>query len=317
MGGAMAGSAICFARPTADSLDVVTLTINNVCNLSCPHCYLQYTGETSLIDWANVLHVLKATFRHLCIVGKEPLANRASADLVRRLVLEATSAGRSVSLITNGLNLPFLDAETLTNLSWLDVSMDAGRLSYKAYRGGSYNKLSRGIEYALRHGLRDLRILHTVSSANVGVLRDMVNAAFDVDCRLVVISPFQATRASGEQSVAMIPPSKLLDALIDTGVAEDIRLRLVLDLGYLSHFGNTEVVESATRMFGERFINIGSDPIDRGIIRVTYDGLVLSPLESINTIDYSKFGRPLAQRSLDDWFQIIRGEAQHTSSQCH
>src|SRR4051812_33903172 len=109
MGGAMAGSAICSARSASDDLDMVTLTINNVCNLSCPHCYLQYGGETSLIGPDNVFRVMSSSFRHLCIVGMEPLANRASSDVVSELVTKATTLGKTVSLITNGLNLPFLD----------------------------------------------------------------------------------------------------------------------------------------------------------------------------------------------------------------
>jgi MoaA/NifB/PqqE/SkfB family radical SAM enzyme len=322
MGGAMAGSAICSAHSKANWLDMVTLTINNVCNLSCPHCYLEYDNHDSLIDWNDVQRVLASSFRHLCIVGKEPLANRASAALVTRIVEAAVNSGRSASLITNGLNLPFLDTETLSNLAWLDVSVDASPYSYGPYRGGSYAKLSRGIKYALRCGIDDLRILHTVSSANIEMLREMVSTAFDIGSRMVVISPFQITHAARDQRVAMVPPEELLRALGDTGFADDPRLRFILDVGYLRHFSGDDVVESATRMLGERFINVETDPIDRGIIRVTYDGLVLTPLESVHTADYPRFGRPLSRHNLSDWFRIIRDESNLSSPQpvvasCH
>jgi len=317
MGGAMAGSAICSARDSSDVLDLVTVTINNVCNLSCPHCYLQYAGVSSLIEESSLAQVTSSSFRHLCIVGMEPLANRASTDLVERMVRTVVASGKSISLITNGLNLQLLSADVLKKLSWVDVSVDGTSRSYKELRGGSYDKLRRGIGYALECGLRELRILHTISSANVGELRDMLSEAFLLGSSLVVISPFQRTHAARAQSVEMVEPQQLLKALMDTGLADDPRLRLIFDIGYLRHFQGSEVVEVARGAFKERFVYIASDPIDRGLIRVTYDGLVLTPFESIHTSDYPSVGRPLEKHGLDQWFEIIRGGVQHSFVQCY
>src|ERR1022692_1029770 len=105
MAGAMAGSAVLTARDRVRELGIVTLTINNSCNLHCPHCYLQYAGENGdLIEWDDVSHILESRFNHLCIVGKEPLADRRAADVTSRLVTAAVDMGRSCSFITNGLN---------------------------------------------------------------------------------------------------------------------------------------------------------------------------------------------------------------------
>lgn len=300
----MAGSALLAARNRSDKLEIVTLTINNACNLRCPHCYLQYESDMhGCMKWSDVEHVLDSDFRHLAIVGKEPLANREAAHLTARLVEAASLSGRTCSLITNGLNLPLLGQRTLEQLTWLDVSIDSGPADYGGYRGGSYAKLARGIAYAKAAGLRDLRILHTVSSGNLAGTTAALQAALDFAPEHVVISPFQETRPDGRQSVAMVCGSSLLSALERAGAHDDSRMWLTFDSGYASQFGTS--VKRASAMFADRFIYVDSDPIERGLIRVTYDGLVLSPLESIHTSDYRSIGRPLRERALGDWYRHI------------
>jgi len=310
MAGAMAGSAILVAQNKVREMGIVTLTVNNSCNLRCPHCYLQYAAEDNLlIDWADISHIFESRFRHLCIVGKEPLSNRRSAALTSRLVSAAADTGRSSSFITNGLNLRLLDAGTFGRLSWLDVSLDGGPRSYAAYRGGSYSKLTQGIGHARDSGLRDLRILHTVSSGNLEATDEALEAALSFKPQHVVISPFQTTRHDGSQSVAMVSPSALLRALEDAGAHTDSRIWLTLDRGYAMHFRDDEAVSYLRKIFGDRCVYVDSDPIDRGLIRVTYDGLVLSPFESVHTAEYAQHGRPLRKRSLSEWYQTILAEA--------
>ena len=313
MGGLMAGSAVLSARDKSRELEIVTLTINNACNLSCPHCYLQYGGTNGqLIDWADVDHILESPFRHLSIVGKEPLANRRAIALTTRLVDAVIKAGRSCSFITNGLNLHLLDAVTIRQLSWIDVSIDAGPETYAAYRGGSFTRLAEGIAKARANGLQDLRILHTVSSGNLSATAEAIEAALSFRPQHVVVSPFQATKHTGVQNVAMVTPSALLRELESAGAHQDDRIWLGLDLGYMTHFEDNGTVRRAIELFGDRLVYVDSDPIDRGIIRVTYDGLVLSPLESVNTADYAVVGRHLRERSLTDWYHEMRA-----SDPCH
>jgi MoaA/NifB/PqqE/SkfB family radical SAM enzyme len=309
MSGAMAGSAVLNAPNKVRKLEIVTVTVNNFCNLRCPHCYLQYDSENSdQIDWQTVSHILGSQFKHLCIVGKEPLANSRTAELTSRLVAAATDAGRSVSLITNGLNLRLLNSETFQRLAWIDVSLDGGPRSYAIYRGGSYSKLIKGIEYARECGLRDLRLLQTVSSGNVETTDETLQAASSLKPCCIVISAFQSTRHTGNQTVTMVPPSKLLKVLEDSRAHADPRIWLTLDCGYVMQFDDSESVNRLRSLFGARFLYVDSDPIDRGIIRVTHDGLVLSPFESVHTADYRKYGRPLRQRPLSDWYQRILAE---------
>lgn len=309
MAGAMAGSAVLIAREQARDLEIVTVTINNACNLRCPHCYLQYEAENrNMMAWSDVNHILQSHFRHLCIVGKEPLVNSRAAAFTSQLTEAVVSAGRSISLITNGLNLRLLDAETFRRIGWIDVSLDGGPDSYSNYRGGSYSKLVKGIEYARRNGLRDLRILHTVSSGNVDATDEAIRAALSFEPRYVVVSPFQATRAAGTQTVAMVPPSRLLNVLEQARAHASDKVWLTLDRSYVTRFNDHDAMARLKELFGSCFMYVDTDPIDRGIIRVTHDGLVLSPFESVHTADYKTHGRPLQQRSLSDWYRRILTE---------
>ena len=49
MGGVVSGSAIMIPKSTGH-LHTITLTINNQCNLHCPHCYLKYSGTKDIIE---------------------------------------------------------------------------------------------------------------------------------------------------------------------------------------------------------------------------------------------------------------------------
>jgi MoaA/NifB/PqqE/SkfB family radical SAM enzyme len=316
MGGAMAGSAICSSPSMSYELDTVTLTVNNTCNLDCPHCYLQYGGGPQFLSLADLERVLASQFRHLCIVGKEPLANAASADLVARMVGRVAELGRSTSIITNGLNLRLLPVEALARLAWVDISLDSSPELYSSYRGGSFSKLSRGIEFARRHGLQDLRILNAIAAQNIVQLDAMLEGSFAFCPTMVVISPFQQTRAQGRQFVAMVHPRELYRAVAASRFRDRADLRIILDAGYLNNFAGAEWLRPFEDTFGSRMTLVATDPIDRGLIRVTYDGLVLSPLESVHTDDYSRLGRRLADMPLNDWFYAVRNEKLADAGAC-
>src|SRR5688500_15997163 len=109
MGGVVAGSAVLNAK-VAGKLHTVTLTVNNRCNLHCPHCYLQYDGIDRLIapEAIDYLFDRPSSLRHVAIVGMEPLVTRRSVEVCGTIIHRAKQAGITVSLITNGINLPWL-----------------------------------------------------------------------------------------------------------------------------------------------------------------------------------------------------------------
>jgi MoaA/NifB/PqqE/SkfB family radical SAM enzyme len=299
MGGVMAGSAILGARTRRDTLGTVTLTINN---LSCPHCYLQYNGRRQAIDRSVITHLFSSNFDRICIVGKEPLVDRASGDVIEEIVKLCEANGKSASLITNGLNGRFLTDFTIRRLSWIDVSLDGGERTYESYRQGSWSKLHRSILSMYARGLRELRVLHTLSKATLGSIEDTVETASALGASLIIFSPYQPTRMQGRQTTMAISPLQMLEAL--EPFAHDEKVYLGFDAGYAAKFIDApRAIEMASELFGDRLSYVDADPINRGIIRVTYDGLVLTPFEAVHTDDYARIGRPVLERPLEDWFR--------------
>src|ERR1035438_763554 len=84
MAGAIAGSAIFCCSPT-ERLDTVTLTVNNACNLACPHCYLQYHSPVKKFRESLFDVLERSAFRHPAVVGKEPLFDGGSVAICERL----------------------------------------------------------------------------------------------------------------------------------------------------------------------------------------------------------------------------------------
>ena len=212
-------------------------------------------------------------------------------------------------MITNGLNGHLLSEAWVRSLSWIDVSLDGGRRTYEGYRGGSWEKLVRSIGEMRRRGLKELRVLQTLSTATVASVGDMLETAIDLGASLIVFSPYQPTRSFGQQAAVPISPAEFVRTL--EPFAENRRVYLSFDVGYAGQFADaSEAVALAEEAFGDRFTYVDSDPIDRGLIRVTYDGLVLTPFQAINTEDYSKVGHPVLAKSLNSWF----GELSHPAA---
>lgn len=316
MAGAMAGSAILSAPQRSERLSTVTLTVNNICNLACPHCYLQYDGANCIISDNLIDHIFSASFDQICLVGKEPLANQESVLTVKRIVTKAQKNNIAVSLITNGLNGELLDSEILSYLNWVDVSLDGGRNSYQRYRNGSWKKLERSVKYMRSHGLKELRIMNTLSSETIGSVVDMVDSAWELGAEKIVFSPYQKTAAAGIQSAHSLSPDVIIKSL--DNYHKDERIFLAFDAAYLKQQPHVEsAIQSARQMFGDRLHLVSTDPIDRGIIRITYDGLILTPFESIDTAHYSKNRRDALAQTVDDWFACMLGESKGHSKYAH
>jgi len=309
MAGAMAGSAILAAQTRRGTLGTVTVTVNNICNLACPHCYLQYLGPKGTIEPDVIDHILASNCERICIVGKEPLADARSAEAVSRFVQPAHRGGKSVSLITNGLNGQLLPETVLKKLSWIDVSLDGGPASYGTYRRGSWEKLCESVSSMRTRGLRELRLLQTLSSVTLDAIPDMMEAGRILRASVTMFSPYQTTRLQGRQLVDQVSPSEIVQALIPFATDETIHLSFAA--GYVARFGDAgEAIRRAGELFGDRFTYVDTDPLDRGIVRVTYDGLILTPFEAVDTADYASIGRKVLAQPIDSWFGAMLNSSQ-------
>jgi molybdenum cofactor biosynthesis enzyme MoaA len=270
---------------------------------------LQYAGEEAPLSEHTISAVMDSSARHVAIVGKEPLVDSASIRTTERLVRECALAGKTVSLITNGIGLHRLSSEGVQLLEWIDVSLDGGPQTYAGYRRGNFDRILENVRSAIERGARSINALHTVSSVNVLNINDMMAVRFLADWDRFIFSPYAEVRNDGVNPTATIPFSKFLQAL-----AESEAFRRDTDAFVLIGSGrgggrSQESVIAAVRDAGlvDKVMRVDHDPLLLGYVRLTYDGYVLTPYQSLHPADYREYAIDLAQyASVDAAFEHLR-----------
>jgi sulfatase maturation enzyme AslB (radical SAM superfamily) len=312
MAGVTAGSAILNVKETG-KLHTLTVTVNNQCNLKCPHCYLQYQGRSGLIapDAVDYLFAGETSMRHIAIVGMEPLATKSSVEICRSIAVRAKRAGLTSSLITNGLNLNWLGQEALSNLDFIDISLDGGWETYKRYRGGDLAKIEQGIAWATALGFKQFNALEVLNDQTLGAIDDTMDFAGSQPFHHIMFSPYIPTEVQGDNTVSMIPLHQLLASLQKSSAfMADERAFLTIDIYHCWYEGiSLDEARTIAKQAGmaHKVHFISCDPTALGVIRLTYDGLVLSSFDALHTQGYQSKGRPIGTaRSLDDHYVVIK-----------
>lgn len=294
MAGAMAGSAILDLHGLSDSLKLVTLTVNNTCNLTCPHCYLQYNAGDGFVSDDTIHRVLTSNCERIAIVGKEPLSNRETARRTWGIVQESVSRGKRISLITNGMGLDYLPDNIVDMVEFIDVSFDGGPATYQSYRGASYQKLSARIKRFAQAGFGRFRALSVLSNATIGALDDLLSVTDIPGIERLILSPFLPTKNNGSNSVTPLSLDELFGGLLKSSKflkSENVVVLLAQhECGLLGWDPNELAMWLRHDRLRSRIHYVGLDPLDLGIIRVTYDGYVMSPLASLHPAEYASVG---------------------------
>ena len=284
-------------HPNQKVVHTIALTINNTCNLKCPHCYLQYDGPRELLSDVLQDRLFSAKFQHLAIVGKEPLVNDQSIRLCESLIDRCQLRGTTVSMITNGVNIDKLDKSTAKKLAWLDVSFDGGPRTYGVYRRASYSHLISGLQSLLADGQKHINALHVINDSTLPHLGDMLDISFDFPFETIMFSPFLETRSNGRTYVDAVSLSRTLDSFAHS--PQFLRMTNAILLFDVFHLEANSIDESQCRkMINDLDLStkvrlIGEDPLRYGILRLTYDSLLLSPAASLHTADYDSAGIPV------------------------
>ncbi|MDP1695272.1 MAG: radical SAM protein [Candidatus Woesearchaeota archaeon] len=172
------------------------LSVNDVCNLRCGHCYYSSTHqagskeskETNVLDlrdWKKVLdQALPLGFCHISIVGKEPLLSPDITFGIFSHLEEKRGEFQDIrlELITNG-TLIACNKERLAELPQMDffsVSLDGYREDHDSIRGkGMYQKSLEGLRIAADIGVRNLTVITTAMPQNIGSLERMMEDIAD------------------------------------------------------------------------------------------------------------------------------------------
>ena len=292
----------------------LVMTTNNLCNLECGHCYLQYDNHDSpfisneLIDAA-----VNSSVKHLALVGKEAFVNGKSAEITKRITESALSRGKTVSIISNGINLPNYLTRDFPKPTFVDISFDGGPESYKITR---HNKTGRdfypmaftGAKRVLDLGI-PLSVLHTIHSRNIGHLDDLMTPVLELDgLQRAMFSPYITTQNDGVNDVNGLTIEKTIEELSQTTRFMDYKNSHL----FLDTFTSPRIEEKIDRLshkygMNEKIIIIPKEVLAQ-IMRLNYDGKVLTPQESVHTSLYNRLGynfNPKTEK-LDEVLERIR-----------
>jgi sulfatase maturation enzyme AslB (radical SAM superfamily) len=290
MAGVMAGTAILKGMETTGKLKTITLTLNNTCNLNCPHCYLQYNSKDLFLSDQTLASVYAADFEHLAIVGKEPLVNQRSIDLLDSIVNRVTASGKTVSIITNGVGLDKVSVQTAGKADYIDISFDGGPATYRDYRNVPFEKITGAIQRLQQRSSVTINALHTLSDRNIGNIDDMMRITEHASFGTIMFSAYMDTANDGNNYVASVSMEEIVNALASSALFMQHQGALfALDINHLKQSG-TDTIQLRRHItdtgLQNKILLIEKDPLLFGIIRVTYDDLVLTPYESVNTSFY-------------------------------
>jgi sulfatase maturation enzyme AslB (radical SAM superfamily) len=291
MAGAIAGTAILNANKSSNILHTITLTINNNCNYKCPHCYLQYKSKKNFIGYDTLDSIFKSNFVHLAIVGQEPLYNKESIELFEKIVNLAIENSKTISLVTNGSNLIQISPNIIKNIDFIDISFDGGPQTYSNFRNHSFDSLIKGIDYLKQYGVKKINALHTLYQENINYIDDLIAINKYAEFSNIMFSPYLITENHGANKVNAISISDILNTLncsrpfLNTNEAFILIDKYHLDqdnisLEYLNTIANNLKLYNKIKVFS-------NDPLYNGIIRVTFDDIVLTPGNSLHTKHYN------------------------------
>jgi sulfatase maturation enzyme AslB (radical SAM superfamily) len=275
------------------NLKLVTLTVNNVCNMNCPHCYLQLNKVSS--DWIDnplLKKVLASHFNHLAIVGKEPLFNQDHINKLISLAKQIKKSGKTISIVTNGKNLNLVNRELLNNLDFIDISFDGGEKTYSQFRRGDFQKLKQEIQSIYASGFKRINALNSVHSENIGNIDDMMSITKIIPFEKIMFSPYLITENFGDNKVSKISLKELFERLSSSKQFMEAKQAIVnIDSYHLQQakLSANELIELA-KEFGlkNKLVLHDKDLLHFGVVRITYDGKILSPGQSLNPKNYSE-----------------------------
>jgi len=188
MGAIIAGSTNGkFPLPPTKKLEVLSVVVNNACNLACRHCYLeapQYDKYMSHEEWQRFLTSALRDLRPsiLSFAGKEPLLNEKSAALlfdavqIKNQTQKDSKEKTNVGVITNGTLLDkHLDGLSETPPDYIDISIDGLPETHNEIRGeGVFEQIHPNLLWLRDHFEGNTWLTHTLLESNASHFPEFV-----------------------------------------------------------------------------------------------------------------------------------------------
>lgn len=175
------------------------LELTYKCNQRCIHCYnnsasetLNYTSMLSASEWRDVVQQLKDMKIMQCIIsGGEPLV---LGDLLFELMDILHEAKVKFIVISNGMLLNEANVLRFKKYAfdWFQISIDGFTAkTHDTIRGvSSWDKAIEATYLLKKHNV-PLVVAHAVTKINLHEIDDMIDLAYKLGARRIVISPFE------------------------------------------------------------------------------------------------------------------------------
>ena len=177
-------------------LAIVSVVLNNICNLHCRHCYLAPDMATPALSPSEWTSFFDSVFRELrpsvvTFAGKEIFADIRSAGVMFRAIeqrnqLQATQPDKTrIGVITNGTLLrAYRQSLLAVTPDWIDVSIDGLPAAHDAVRGaGAFRRLEPNLRWLVEELFERLWVTFTLMAHNADQLGEAVeffNAEFGI-----------------------------------------------------------------------------------------------------------------------------------------
>ncbi len=177
----------------------LAMVVNNECNLSCSHCFLQIPSlsrkRLTVAEWDTVLaSAVRKDLGQYLIVGKEVLMGKTGPEVISMLGgLRSQRPLTRTGLVTNG-TLLHKHTELISNaaLSHIDISMEGAPEDHDFIRGaGAFSAVRANVEWAAALLRRRLFVTMTLQRHNVRRLDRAIQAFAAMGVQSVGISPFE------------------------------------------------------------------------------------------------------------------------------
>src|SRR5512135_400292 len=175
--------------PFGRQITYLRISVTDRCNLRCVYCMppegVVWRPHETILRFEEILRIVEAAaqegVREVRLTGGEPLIRQGVPDLVR--MLAGVPGIQDISLTTNGLLLEKLAAPLAeAGLKRINLSLDTlnPEKFARITRGGSFEKVWRGLEAADAAGLAPLKInAVALKGVNDGELLDLARLTLD------------------------------------------------------------------------------------------------------------------------------------------
>lgn len=174
-------------------LNIISVAINNICNLRCRHCYLEPILTEPALSPAEWSKFFESVFSDLkpkvvAFAGKEVFADKISFGIMtdaikqRNLLQPKFSDRTRIGVITNGTLVHRYQAQLIENPpDWIDVSIDGIPECHDAIRGVSaFDNLEQNIRWLVTNLRERVWVTHTLMEHNVERFAEFVST---MNCR--------------------------------------------------------------------------------------------------------------------------------------